>query len=86
MNIQEEFEEAIALSKTLTKNPGNAMLQKLYGLYKQATLGDYPHEKPAGFDMIAMAKHEGWKTQQGKPAQEAMREYIEIITQLKAQE
>lgn len=34
------FEEAAAKAKTFTTRPSDADLLKLYGLYKQATVGD----------------------------------------------
>jgi diazepam-binding inhibitor (GABA receptor modulator, acyl-CoA-binding protein) len=37
MDIQQQFEQAAARSKELTKRPSNEELLLLYALYKQAT-------------------------------------------------
>lgn len=40
MELKEQFEQAVAESKTLSEKPSNDMLLKLYALYKQASIGD----------------------------------------------
>ena len=39
-DLDADFEAAVANSKKLSERPDNATLLKIYGLYKQATLGD----------------------------------------------
>ena len=84
--MKEEFNNAVARSKELTVRPSNEELLKLYGLFKQATEGDIKGERPGGFDFKGAAKYDAWESLKGKPAEEAMQEYIALIDQLHAKE
>lgn len=85
MDIQKQFEEAVADSKTLSEKPSNDTLLKLYALYKQSTTGDVDTDPPANpFDFVAKAKYEAWKEQNGKPKETAMKEYIDLVQYLKS--
>lgn len=84
MNIQELFQQAVARSKTLTEKPGNDILLQLYALYKQATEGDINIEPPANmFDLVGKAKFNAWESLKGKPKENAMQEYVDLIGKLK---
>jgi acyl-CoA-binding protein len=84
MNIQELFNQAVARSKTLTEKPGNDVLLQIYALYKQATEGDVNIEPPANaFDFVAKAKYNAWEKLKGKPKEEAMQAYVDLIGKLK---
>ncbi len=82
MSLAENFEEAVAKSKTLTTRPDNQTLLKIYALYKQGTMGDVQGEKPGFVDMVGRAKYEAWEGQQGKSQDEAMKDYIALIEKL----
>lgn len=83
MELKEQFEQAIADSKNLAEKPDNQTLLQLYSLYKQATGGDVNTEPPTNpFDFVAKAKYEAWAGLKGKPADEAMKEYVELISKL----
>jgi len=85
MNLQEQFQNAIAESKTLAEKPSNETLLKLYSLYKQGTEGDVNTEPPTNpFDFVAKAKHEAWCGLKGKTKEEAMQEYIALMDRLKS--
>ena len=77
-----KFEEAVAKSKTLTERPSNAVLLKLYALYKQVTEGDVNGERPGGFDFKGAAKYDAWEEQKGKSKEIAVTEYIEFVNSL----
>lgn len=84
MSLTENFEQAVAASKQLSKRPDNTTLLRLYSLYKQATDGDAPAESDAGmFDFVAKAKHNAWEGQRGKTKDAAMEEYIGLYETLK---
>ncbi len=83
MNLQETFIEAVANSKTLTEKPDNETLLKLYALYKQATDGDNNAEAPGGFDFVAKFKYEAWAKLKGILKEDAMQQYIDVVTKLK---
>lgn len=81
-DLKTAFDAAVAGSKNLTERPDNATLLKLYALYKQATVGDNTEKKPGFSDMIGRAKWDAWTAMKGKPAEEAMQEYIDLIGSL----
>lgn len=84
MELKEQFELAVAESKSLSAKPSNETLLMLYSLYKQATEGDAPGEGPSNpFDFVAKAKHNAWTEQKGKTAEESMNEYISLVGKLK---
>ncbi|GAB3012216.1 acyl-CoA-binding protein [Niabella terrae] len=84
MEIQQQFETAVAASKTLSEKPSNMILLQLYALYKQATEGDINVEPPANpFDIVAKAKYEAWTEQKGSTNEEAMQAYIALVDKLK---
>jgi acyl-CoA thioester hydrolase len=79
-----QFENAQDDSKTLSTQPDNENLLRLYSLYKQATQGDAPDEGPTGlFDPVGKAKREAWKQQKGISPESAMRHYIALVEELK---
>jgi diazepam-binding inhibitor (GABA receptor modulator, acyl-CoA-binding protein) len=84
MNLQEQFEQAKADSKTLSEKPSNDILLQLYSLYKQGTEGDADGDAPANpFDFVAKAKYSAWESQMGKSKEEAMQQYIDLVAKLK---
>ena len=78
----QQFENAVARSKELTKRPSNEELLQLYALYKQATEGDVVGDRPGGFDFKAIAKYDAWEEIKGKSKDLAMQEYIAFVDKL----
>jgi diazepam-binding inhibitor (GABA receptor modulator, acyl-CoA-binding protein) len=85
MELQLQFESAVARSKELTKRPSNEELLQLYALYKQATEGDVAGERPGGFDFKAIAKYDAWAEIKGKAQDQAKQEYISLVETLNQQ-
>ncbi len=85
MDLNQEFEKAVARSKELTKRPSNEELLTLYALYKQASEGDVSGDRPGGFDFKAIAKYDAWAEQKGKSRESAMDEYIRFVQKLHEQ-
>lgn len=84
MELTNQFEQAVADSKTLTEKPSNEILLQLYGLYKQGTTGDADAEGPSNpFDFVAKAKHSAWEELKGKTKEAAMQEYVDLVKKLK---
>ncbi|MDT4926788.1 MAG: hypothetical protein QOG01_4501 [Pseudonocardiales bacterium] len=82
-DLAERFEKAQADVKTLTKRPGNDDLTTLYGLYKQATVGEATGaKKPGRFDLVGKAKYDAWSKLAGVSADEAMTRYIATVDRL----
>lgn len=81
-DLKQEFEAAVANSKKLTERPDNATLLKIYALYKQATAGDNTEKKPGFGDMVGRAKWDAWNNMKGTASDDAMRQYVDLITSL----
>ena len=45
-DLKQQFEQAVADSKTLSERPDNATLLQLYALYKQGSEGDVQGKRP----------------------------------------
>lgn len=87
MDINSQFEQAVANSKTLKIKPSNEDLLKLYSLFKQASEGDVNIDPPANpFDIVGKAKYEAWASLMGKTSLEAKQEYIELVAELQAKQ
>ncbi len=84
MELQQQFEAAVAASKTLTEKPDNETLLQLYSLYKQGTEGDINIEPPSNpFDFVNKAKFTAWEGLKGTAKDAAMQQYIDLVTKLK---
>jgi len=85
MDLHQQFEQAVADSKELSEKPSNDTLLQLYSLYKQASEGDVNIDAPSNpFDFVAKAKYEAWVALKGKSKDNAMQEYIELVSKLKS--
>lgn len=82
MALQDDFQTAVTRSKELTKRPSNEELLSLYALFKQATEGDASGERPGGFDFKAIAKFDAWNSRKGMAKEQAMEEYVALVTRL----
>ncbi len=81
-NLAERFEDAKKRVQTLSERPDNNTLLKLYGLNKQATLGDCNEPEPPAFNFIEVAKQKAWRSYLGKSKELAMQEYIDLVESL----
>jgi len=81
-DLKTAFETAVADSRNLSERPDNATLLKLYALYKQATAGDNAEQKPGFGDMVGRAKWDAWNGLKGTSAEDAMRQYIDLVESL----
>ena len=84
MDLHQQFEAAVAESKTLSEKPSNETLLQLYSLFKQSSEGDVNIDAPSNpFDFVAKAKYEAWEALKGKSKEDAMKEYIDLVSKLK---
>jgi acyl-CoA-binding protein len=77
-DLEQRFTAAQATIKKLT-DVGNDVKLELYGLFKQATVGDNTGEEPGMFDLVGRAKFEAWKEHAGKSKDAAMEAYIAAV-------
>ncbi|MFL9922803.1 acyl-CoA-binding protein [Herbaspirillum lusitanum] len=82
-NLKEQFEAAVAESKTLPERPDNMTLLKMYGLYKQGSNGDVQGERPGMTDFVARAKWDAWAAVKGTAQEQAQQQYIDMFKDLK---
>lgn len=73
------FEEATAAARNLSVS--TAVKLRLYGLYKQATVGDAPLAEPAGgvLDAAAPYKWRSWSSLRGTDSAAARRMYVQAV-------
>jgi diazepam-binding inhibitor (GABA receptor modulating acyl-CoA-binding protein) len=77
-----KVEEAAERLKTLTERPTNEELLEIYGLYKQATIGDNLTSRPGMFDMKGSFKWKAWKEKSGMSTEDAADQYVALVDQL----
>jgi len=81
--LQEQFEAAVTASKSLPERPDNMTLLKMYGLYKQGSLGDVQGERPGMTDFVARAKYDAWAAVKGTAQEVAQQQYLDLFNDLK---
>ncbi|CAL8360720.1 unnamed protein product [Arctogadus glacialis] len=82
MSQQAEFEKIAEDVKKMKTRPSDLQLLDLYGLYKQAVVGDINIDKPGMTDMKGKAKWEYWNTRKGMSKEDAMSAYIALAKEL----
>lgn len=81
-DLKSRFDAAVVQSKNLSERPDNATLLKIYGLYKQGTVGDNTEKKPGFGDMVGRAKWDAWNGLKGTSQDDAQQQYIDLIASL----
>ncbi|KAK9460310.1 acyl-CoA-binding protein [Lipomyces oligophaga] len=82
--VSAEFEKAADSVQQLPNKPTDDELLKLYGLYKQATVGDNTTTKPGAFDFKGKYKWNAWNDLLGLSQEDAEKQYIELVETLVA--
>lgn len=85
MSNSAEFTKAADDVKALTKKPADAEMLELYGLYKQATIGNVNTDRPGMLDFTGKAKWDAWKSREGMSKDDAEKQYIEVVKRLTEQ-
>ncbi|XP_078538519.1 acyl-CoA-binding protein [Lissotriton helveticus] len=80
---QAEFDKAAEDVKNLKTKPSDEDMLMVYALYKQAGVGDINTDRPGMLDFKGKAKWDAWEKQKGKSKEDAMKEYIALVEQLK---
>jgi len=82
MDLKEEFEKASETVMNLSERPSNEELLKLYSFYKQGTEGDVSGKRPGMINLKGRAKYDAWAKLEGMHAQEAQKNYVELVANL----
>jgi len=77
-----DFESAAEAAKHLRVKPDDATLLELYGLYKQATVGDVNIPQPWSIQFEAAAKWSAWDKRKGMSSADAKAAYIAKVNEL----
>jgi len=80
MSIIKRFEKAVEMMERHTLTEAETI--KLYGLMKQATIGDNSTSRPWSFQFHACAKWDAWEHEKGKGELRAKSEYIGLSFQI----
>jgi acyl-CoA-binding protein len=82
-DLKAQFDAAAAESKSLSAGLGNDVKLKMYGLFKQAGAGDVTGSRPGFTDIVGRAKYDAWAVVKGMRAEDAMRQYIDLVESLR---
>lgn len=82
MSNSSQFLQAAEAVQQLSNKPNNEILSKLYGLYKQATVGDINTNKPGMLDLKGNTKWNCWNNFKGYSKYQAEVEYIKLVNKL----
>ncbi|XP_073912708.1 acyl-CoA-binding domain-containing protein 7 isoform X1 [Castor canadensis] len=82
MSLQADFDRATEDVRKLKTRPEDEELKELYGLYKQAIIGDINIACPVMLDLKGKAKWEAWSLKKGLSKEDAMSAYISKAKEL----
>ncbi|XP_052094982.1 acyl-CoA-binding protein-like [Mytilus californianus] len=78
-----EFNKAAEEVKNLKTKPSNDDMLMIYSLFKQTTVGDVNTARPGMLDLTGKAKWDAWEKQKGKSKEDAEKEYINKVSEMK---
>ena len=84
MASTDDLEAAVKRVNALPRSPGTDDMLALYGLYKQATVGDVTGGRPGLFDVRGRAKWDAWSSRKGTSTDAARTAYIDLARRLGA--
>ncbi len=83
MGLEEDFTAAVDdINNKVNKTLSNEELQEIYGLYKQATVGDINTDRPGMLDFKGKAKWDAWNSKKGTSSDKAKEEYVALAKKL----
>ncbi|CAG89732.1 DEHA2F22638p [Debaryomyces hansenii CBS767] len=82
--VSQEFTDKADAVQKLTKRPSDDELLDLYGLYKQATVGDNDTAEPSVFNLKGKYKWKAWDQLKGTSQEDAEKQYIKFADELLA--
>ena len=78
--LAKHFEKAAEDIKKSTKKLSNDELKPIYGLYKQATVGDNTTDEPSFYQITEKGKWKAWNEHKGKSKDQAKHEYVKEVS------
>jgi len=81
-DLEINFQKTVECIKTLSQDLSNEELLELYGLYKQATLGNNNTNKPSIFNYKGLKKWQSWTSFKDITSDMAKTKYILLVQKL----
>lgn len=84
-DLKQQFDDAVNYIQTAEGDfkPSNELKLEFYGLYKQATEGDVSGKRPGMMDFVGRAKYDAWAKLKGMSRDDAMKQYIDRLEEMK---
>ena len=82
MSVVKRFELSAKIVKNLKGEPTDEEKLKLYGLYKQSTIGNCNTPQPFVLSIKDNAKWKAWNYHNNKSSKDAMNEYSDFVVTL----
>ncbi|KAL6109216.1 acbd7 [Pungitius sinensis] len=82
MSNRAEFEKMAEDVKKVKTRPTDQELLDLYGLYKQATVGEINTDRPGMMDFKGKAKWDAWSSRKGMSKDDAESAYITLAKEV----
>jgi len=82
LSLQMNFTEAAEKAKSLPSSMPDEKKLELYGLYKQATVGDNTTDQPWMVQVEARAKWDSWAKHKGMSKDDAEKAYVALVEEL----
>ena len=79
----DDFEQTVQYVRNELKQATDENKARIYGLYKQAMVGDVNIERPTGIlDFAGKAKWDAWKACEGITQEDARKQYCQYVRDL----
>lgn len=82
IDIGDQFQNAASFLESVASKLDSGQLLEFYSYYKQATHGPCDTARPGFFNMTARKKWDAWNALGDLSSEEAMRKYIDLMTEL----
>jgi len=82
MSLADDFASAQERVQALPSAPSQDKLLELYGLFKQAKMGDVQGKRPGMLDIRGRAKYDAWAARKGTSRDEAIKAYVALVDSL----
>jgi len=74
--LNDNFNTSVNIVNNLKQMPSNEDLLQIYGLFKQANVGDVNTDRPGMLDFKGKSKWDAWNSFKGTPQSDAKQLYI----------
>ncbi|XP_071369227.1 acyl-CoA-binding protein-like [Centroberyx affinis] len=78
-----QFNAAVTEARLLKVKLSDAEMLRIYGLFKQVTVGDVDIDRSRIVDDTGKAKWDAWEKEKGKSEEDAIKDYIKLVEELK---